>query len=705
MPSDSSASLPLLVLSGSPYEVGRQHGSLMREEIAYAVSVEDEAIRPMLGKIGVSDQTMRQRMAALGALLPADVHEEVRGISDASGISRETILYHTLVLDILSGAPIGCSQFAVFGRATVDGKVIHGHNLDVPYPSLAKFLRPVCIVYRREGCIPYVSITFWPVALGVCSGMNAEGLSLGVNVPVAPLDPRVFYPLTFQNREVLSRARTLEEARAVLEGTQRGGSWNLMLTHRSGQALVWEQVGPHSGQYAAHPEQDFVVSTNHLRVAHKAAQGHEAVALEMLQDMQEDSIHRYRRLEQLVRGSWGDIRLDTAVGFLRDCGESASAPSPSMRTICRADNALSMVYEPATLTLDLAAGAMPAALASRRRLQLGPLFNTSAPEVGEATRPMAAEQGTFPMQGTARERGCWARTFALQEDVYLMEHRVNGIPVLPGAAAIEWLAEVAAAEGEGEVAEVREVWLEKFIRVRPERPTEAYVRTVRKGEVLAVSSYADLLNPRGAVLRPDVLHYRGEVRLGPRPQRKIAAGFGAARGVDGELPFSRSYVKDAYFHVGPPFRIVDWISYPGPREAIASLHVPEPAGYFASVPWARFWLDPFVLDGCFQLAGTLGILHNLRAPVPQGVGRLVLGRTPLPGERLWCRARLDREVGELLYYDFTLWDAEERICLEAHDYCSISVDVYTPEQKAFFRKSLDPAGALYPQAGRGAAHA
>jgi hypothetical protein len=674
----------------------------MRDEIAHAVAVEDEAIRPMLKMIGVSDQAMRQRIEALSALLPADIHEEVRGISEASGFPRETILYHTLVLDVLSGAPIGCSQFAAFGRATADGKALHGHNLDVPYPSLAKFMRPACIVYRLEGRIPYVSVTFWPAALGVCSGMNAEGLSLGVNVPVAPLDPRVYYPLTFQNREILSRAGTMEAAVALLEGTRRGGNWNLMMTHRSGQARVWEQVGPHSGQYTAHPEQDFVVSTNHLRVAHKAAQGHEAVALEMLQDMQEDSIHRFQRLEQLVQGSWGHIGLDTAVGFLRDCEGPASAPSP--RTICRVDNALSMAYAPATLTLDFAAGSVPAALAPRRRLQLASLFRDSAPDVGGAPSPVDREKGSFPMQGTARERGCWSRSFSVQEDIYLAEHRVNGIPALPGASAIEWLAEVAAVAGGGEVSEIRDVSLEKFIRIRPERPTEAYVRTVPKGDGLEVAAYADLLNPRGTLLRSDVLHYRGEVKLGPRPRRKIAAGFGAPRGVDGELAFSRSYVKDAYFHVGSPFRIVDWISYLGPRDAIASLHVPEPTGYFASVPWARFWMDPFVLDGCFQLVGALGILYNLMAPVPKGLKRLALGRTPLPGERLWCRARLDREVGELLYYDFTVWDAEGWICLEAHDYCSISVDAYTPEQRAYLRESLDPSGVLYPPERR-AAHA
>ncbi|SEU30505.1 C45 family autoproteolytic acyltransferase/hydolase [Stigmatella erecta] len=690
MPSESPAPIPLLVLSGKPYAVGRQYGALMRSEIARAVAVEDAALRPMLEKLGVTGPRLQQRLHGLSALLPPDVHEQLRGIADASGFPRETLLYHTLILDILSGSPIGCSQFAAFGRATEGGHVLHGHNLDVPYRSLSQFMQPACVVYRLEGRIPYVSLTFWPAALGVCSGMNAEGLSLGVNVPVAPMDQRLFYPLTFQNREVLSRADSMEAATRLLEDTQRGGSWNLLLAHRSGKVQVWEQAGPYAGQYLAHPEQDFAVTTNHFRVAHKAATGHEGVALEMLQEMQEDSHHRYRRLEQLVRERSGRITLDTAVEFLRDCADPSGVRSATMKTICRADNVMSMAYEPGTLRLDFTMGPAPAALARRRRLQLLPLFQDRAPEL-QADRPEAvAPAGAFPMQGTAQAEGRWVRTFDLQEDVYLQEHRVNGTPVLPGAMAIEWLAEVAAATGGGPVAEIREVSLEKFIRVKPQQPTEAYVQSVPRGEGLALSAYADILHPRGAVLRQGVLHYRGEVRLGPPLRKRVEAGFGEARGPEGEIAFSRSYVEDAYFHVGPPFRIVDWISYVSPREAIASLRVPEPVGYFASVPRARFWVDPFLLDGYFQLAGTLGILHNLRAPVPKGAGRLVLGRTPQAGERLWCRATLDREEGEHLYYTFTVWDAEGWVCLEAHDYCSISVDAYTPRQKEFLVKSLQP---------------
>lgn len=688
MPSDIAASLPLLVLSGGPYETGLQYGHLMRREILAAVAAEAWAIGPLLAAVGMSARQVSDRVQRLGGLLPADVHDELRGISDATGVARETLLAHTLTLDILSGAPIGCSQFAAFGRATRGGSMIHGHNLDVPYRSLAQFVRPMCVVYRRTGRIPYASITFWPAALGVCSGINAEGLSLGVNVPVAPMDERDFAPLTFQNREVLSRSSTMAAAIDVLTGTQRGGNWNLMLAHRSGQARVWEQAGVYSGHCLSDPDRDFVVSTNHFVAAHEAATGHDGIVLAMLQEMQEDSICRHRRLDGLVAEHHGHIDVERAVDFLRDCHDGGLSTSPNMRTICRVDNVLSMVYAPGELALDLAAGREPAALQPRRRLRLREHF---IDRIELAERPPDV---AFPMRGEPDGEGRRRRTFDVGEDLYLREHRVNGVPVLPGAAAIEWLAEVAAADRDGDVAEILDVSLDRFIRVRHEQPTHAYVRCQGAGGVYALTAHADLMHPRGAVLRAGVPHYHARVLLGAREPRRIDEGFGDEPGLDGEIPFSRSYVDDAYFHVGSLFRIVEWIRFLNPREAIAALRVPDPVGYYASVPRARFWVDPFVLDACFQAAGTLGILHNARAPVPRGLRRLRLGVDPRPGERLLCRALLIREAQDVLYYDFTVWNQSGEVCMSADDYASNNVDAYTPSQTAHLINGLDPAGRL-----------
>lgn len=57
------------------------------------------------------------------------------------------------------------------------------------------------------------------------------------------------------------------------------------------------------------------------------------MALEMLQDMQEDFLHRYRRLMQPPARTGAASRW-TPRWTLRDCGEEGAPPS--MKTICRA---------------------------------------------------------------------------------------------------------------------------------------------------------------------------------------------------------------------------------------------------------------------------------------------------------------------------------------------------------------------------------
>jgi hypothetical protein len=70
-----------------------------------------------------------------------------------------------------------CSGFAVFGSATVDGKMYHGRVLD--YMTTIG-LQDACTTFivRPEGLIPFANVGY-AAFIGSVSGMNAEKISLG----------------------------------------------------------------------------------------------------------------------------------------------------------------------------------------------------------------------------------------------------------------------------------------------------------------------------------------------------------------------------------------------------------------------------------------------------------------------------------------------------------------------------------------------
>lgn len=134
-------------------------------------------------------------------------------------------------------------QFAAFGRATVDGKVLHGHNLMFPYASLARFLRPTHRLSAR-GKASFASVTRrrrWGVL-----GMNAE-VEPGGECPRGSVGPAHVLSAHVPEPRGAGHERARRRGADGAGGFSRGGSWNSALSHRSGASMVWEQVGGTQG--------------------------------------------------------------------------------------------------------------------------------------------------------------------------------------------------------------------------------------------------------------------------------------------------------------------------------------------------------------------------------------------------------------------------------------------------------------------------
>lgn len=173
---------------------------------------------------------------------------------------------------------------------------------------------------------------------------------------------------------------------------------------------------------------------------------------------------------------------------------------------------------------------------------------------------------------------------------------------------------------------MRGVSLEKFIRVRPERPTQARVRAARTREGFEVSAYSDPHNPEARCCARTCCTTARRCTWARVRRRKVPGVSVRPSGWIWELPFSRSYVKDAYFHVGPPFRIVDWISYPHATKLSRACASPSRRRVSRRFR-ARFWLNPSSSMAASSSRGRwVSCVQTSGPSVPKGAHRLVLGR-------------------------------------------------------------------------------
>lgn len=307
-------------LQGTPYEMGYQHGELLRDEIA------------SLGREVINSLNFFGRALGLGRLsrrrsFPG-VYDECRGLTDATadiGMTLEGCMvlalgdvYQEYFSYLLPNVLFydGCAHFIASGDATVDGRFYHGWTLDNnggPLPYWAD--NPTILVRQPDNGIPHVFITV-PGMIWPNGGLNAEGIIVSNNTS----HPAVFEDLDLYGRstvqlmaQVTQFARNFDEAFEIMESNNRMRS-NLVIISdaQSERAGVFELLGFDMGLRELDGN-GLLYMTNHF--ADPEFIGRDA--------SNESSFNRFLSFEQMlepagIRTRYGEIDPEVAVEILRD---------------------------------------------------------------------------------------------------------------------------------------------------------------------------------------------------------------------------------------------------------------------------------------------------------------------------------------------------------------------------------------------------
>lgn len=148
----------MLVLSGTFNEMGRQYGALLGKEIN---SLYDLAIDKTFIKSGLFSQQELDLFAnGIFKSMPARQKELIRGISSASGMKQEKVILasNLIMVQILarkkSGGNISsCTSVAIWGKYTVDGKVLTARDYDFPnlFRSMARDYAVIVVFKPSDG--------------------------------------------------------------------------------------------------------------------------------------------------------------------------------------------------------------------------------------------------------------------------------------------------------------------------------------------------------------------------------------------------------------------------------------------------------------------------------------------------------------------------------------------------------------------------
>jgi hypothetical protein len=242
----SGTPVKVLYLRGTPYEMGFQHGTLLRDDVR-------SMYKRLIGllKFKADVDILDEVYDLMAPYIPSEEQEEMRGLAHGADVPLRVVHWIHAIPGVFEygpkkrflkgGVPTSCSNLVAFDRATANGELYHLRVLDwARYFHLQNW--PVVLVHRPE--TGHASVTFsYAGFIGAVTGMNDQQLTFGEmgygNPPGESLEG---IPFVFLFRKMMREADSIEEIRRTIESAQRTNSYVFVF----GDAK--QQAGPAKGR-------------------------------------------------------------------------------------------------------------------------------------------------------------------------------------------------------------------------------------------------------------------------------------------------------------------------------------------------------------------------------------------------------------------------------------------------------------------------
>ena len=252
---------PMVRISGSPREMGRQFGEACREQVAHSLENAKQLLNDAYDDLQLTwhgaEIHSRKYLPFVQERYP-QYYEELQGIAEGAGVNLEDLVVlnamEAVTMDALHLSK--CTSMAVNDLWTADGHVLLAHNED----WLPDDEGDVVIVHATpEKEPPYLAMTYGGLLPNV--GFNAYGLAQCVD-SVHPNDSRIGVPRLVNTRAVLA-AKTPGEAMRHMLVPQRAAGYNHLLAHESGELY---NVEVSAREFAVlYGDAGYIAHTNHYQ--------------------------------------------------------------------------------------------------------------------------------------------------------------------------------------------------------------------------------------------------------------------------------------------------------------------------------------------------------------------------------------------------------------------------------------------------------
>ena len=165
----------VLLVAGTNYEMGYQHGKLLQNEVKALVErvlFIVRAAEATKAKAFLQPGSIENAFERTKLFIDERYFQEMQGIADGAGVPLADVQLANVFPELFH-----CSGFALFGNATVDKKLLHGRILDyMTEAGLQQYA--IVAIAKPTGYNNFVTVGF-PGLVGSVTCMNDKQVALG----------------------------------------------------------------------------------------------------------------------------------------------------------------------------------------------------------------------------------------------------------------------------------------------------------------------------------------------------------------------------------------------------------------------------------------------------------------------------------------------------------------------------------------------
>ena len=221
----------ILHLKGSHYDMGFQHGDLLKDEIQKNLRTQ----MTYFDAKGWTHEKIMEKYDYMKEFLPQVYQDEIEGMANGSGLPFEDIAVLNTIPAIFNHAAGGsCCEVSLWGPRTVDGELYHirgwDWRLDLEDPETGTYFQENQVLICRDPDDAYASL-FPEFAGHIFSwgGFNEKGIAIGETTCIT--DDFTFDGISsaFRMRMVLDYASNDDEAIDIMSNDRTCG-WNFVIS-------------------------------------------------------------------------------------------------------------------------------------------------------------------------------------------------------------------------------------------------------------------------------------------------------------------------------------------------------------------------------------------------------------------------------------------------------------------------------------------